>query len=370
MICMVVVESKEHFLKLVKRIGKDFFIGGAGNYGTIVGEFLDMQGVDWGGYFDNYPKKSKLCGKPVLSFASAKPEYFVLISSEVFRSEIRQNLHSKNVSDDHIITFSSTDILMELLYCVHKREISAYMSITFFKDLHKKQRCFIIGNGPSLAIQDLNRLENEITFACNSIYALYKKTKWRPTYYCVNDSLAVRTITMPENIGKIQGQYGYLFSGMSHWKHFKDLKNVVLFKTEKGICDDAECASFSDDADKCVYVVGTIAYVMIQLAVYMGFSKIYLLWIDFSFSGERHHDGKIDLKDVQNHADLIEEEDAKYYQQINALLGYSYLTEIDHQLWGYQAANKYADGHGIEIYNATRGGKLEVFPRVDFDKLF
>ena len=24
----------------------------------------------------------------------------------------------------------------------------------------------------------------------------------------------------------------------------------------------------------------------------------------------------------------------------------------------------------IEIYNATRGGKLEVFPRIEFDKLF
>lgn len=36
----------------------------------------------------------------------------------------------------------------------------------------------------------------------------------------------------------------------------------------------------------------------------------------------------------------------------------------------YKAARKYADAHGIKIYNATRGGKLEVFERVDFDSLF
>ena len=39
-------------------------------------------------------------------------------------------------------------------------------------------------------------------------------------------------------------------------------------------------------------------------------------------------------------------------------------------LLAYQSAKKYADAHGIKIYNATRGGNLEVFERVDFDSLF
>jgi len=36
----------------------------------------------------------------------------------------------------------------------------------------------------------------------------------------------------------------------------------------------------------------------------------------------------------------------------------------------YKTAKKYADRHGVKIYNATRGGNLEVFERVDFDTLF
>jgi len=36
----------------------------------------------------------------------------------------------------------------------------------------------------------------------------------------------------------------------------------------------------------------------------------------------------------------------------------------------FEKAKEYADGHGIKIYNATRGGKLEVFERVNFDDLF
>ncbi len=33
------------------------------------------------------------------------------------------------------------------------------------------------------------------------------------------------------------------------------------------------------------------------------------------------------------------------------------------------AAKNYADSHGIKILNATRGGKLEVFERVNFDEI-
>ena len=36
----------------------------------------------------------------------------------------------------------------------------------------------------------------------------------------------------------------------------------------------------------------------------------------------------------------------------------------------YKIAKKYAETHGIKIYNATRGGEMEVFERVDFDSLF
>lgn len=48
----------------------------------------------------------------------------------------------------------------------------------------------------------------------------------------------------------------------------------------------------------------------------------------------------------------------------------TYVAMKDHQFWNYQAARRYAETHGIKIYNATRGGELEVFERVDFDSLF
>ena len=55
------------------------------------------------------------------------------------------------------------------------------------KNINQGKRCFIIGNGPSLKIEDLNALVDEDCFACNRIYGLYDKTKWRPKYYCSQD---------------------------------------------------------------------------------------------------------------------------------------------------------------------------------------
>ena len=36
----------------------------------------------------------------------------------------------------------------------------------------------------------------------------------------------------------------------------------------------------------------------------------------------------------------------------------------------YVAIKEQCEKRGIKVYNATRGGKLEVFQRVDFDDLF
>ena len=36
-----------------------------------------------------------------------------------------------------------------------------------FNNIHKGERCFILGNGPSLREVDLGLLENEFVFTCN-----------------------------------------------------------------------------------------------------------------------------------------------------------------------------------------------------------
>ena len=105
---------------------------------------------------------------------------------------------------------------------------------------------------------------------------------------------------------------------------------------------------FSDDFSKRSYAGSTVTYACLQLAVYMGFKEIYLLGVDFS-SG--------DIKNSKYAHFHIEEE----------LVAVCFKRQVGA---AYISAKRYADQHGIKIYNATRGGELEVFTRVDFDTLF
>ena len=57
-----------------------------------------------------------------------------------------------------------------------------YKFIDDIRDKYKGKRCFIIATGPSLRMQDVERLENEITIGMNSFYRIYDKTQFRPTF--------------------------------------------------------------------------------------------------------------------------------------------------------------------------------------------
>ena len=78
----------------------------------------------------------------------------------------------------------------------------------------------------------------------------------------------------------------------------------------------------------------------------MGFKEIYLLGVDCNYKGKLHfyNSDKLEKKMINHNEDGM--------------------------IKCYRSAKKYADEHGIKIFNATRGGALEVFPRVDFDSLF
>lgn len=90
-----------------------------------------------------------------------------------------------------------------------------------------------------------------------------------------------------------------------------------------------------------------------QLAVYMGFSEIYLLGVDFNYSNN--------IYDPKNHFEGCDT--AKNKIRLNQV--YPEIT-----LLAYESCRDFCRKHNVRIFNATRGGKLEVFERKSFDDLF
>lgn len=216
-----------------------------------------------------------------------------------------------------------------------------------FKDKFKGERCFVIGAGPSLRMEDLDVLaeNNEICFASNKIYLAFEKTKWRPDFYMVCDFNVYRSCY--DEIRKITEPTVFI----ENFYNDLELEELPGVYKVNSVHQKNEFR-FSEDIEKYVYSGLTVTYNMLQLAVYMGFSEIYLLGIDFSFSGMSEDKG--------NH--FCEE-----YSKNTKMKGSFYAEE---SLRAYKAAEDISHKRGIRIYNATRGGKLEVFERKEFDTLF
>lgn len=256
----------------------------------------------------------------------------ILLLSEVSEKQ-KLKLQNKNIFD----------VWGEIKTKADKR----YERLAKFKNIYHGKGCFLIGNGPSLKISDLEKLKRNgiITFGCNRIYLLYDKTNWRPDYYVIVDGREFE-----EEKDKILSQKMVCF--------FKDFIGSELGISENDIYPFRnidkdyypELPLFSDDISETLYGGRTVMYQMFQIAAYMGFSKIYLLGVDFSW-GE-------DGKPTHFCKDYINDEIAK--------AGMIYKNE---QRNAYVSAAKYAETHDFKIYNASRGGNLDVFARVDFDEV-
>ena len=233
-----------------------------------------------------------------------------------------------------------------------------------FHNIHKNEQCFIIGNGPSLSSKDLETLRQKkiFSFASNKIYKIFEYSEWRPDCYCVSDGVVLSEC---ENFIESFKQHSLVFLSdeynRSNSRRFKDV-NYVHVTYENW--NEKSLPSFSYDITEQVFWGRTVTYdLMLQIAMYMGFTRIYLLGMDNSYrKTHTYNEGYFNTP----HFYSSDESDAPEVLSISK--GWDYRPELVN--YAYQAARKAAEQHGVKIINATRGGELEVFERVDFDSLF
>ena len=206
-------------------------------------------------------------------------------------------------------------------------------------------RCFIIGNGPSLRNSDLKRLMElgETTFACNSLIKLFDEISFSPTYYFAQDNKIIldnkEEISNYKGTKFIKAHYAkrYHIPGVTYYN--------MLFKQNP--------IGFSNNIPNVVYSGQTVTYSMIQFAAYMGFKEIYLIGVDCNYSSGNS---------------VITQESYFDPRLFNNKRSYA-APEVDTNLLAYARAKEVCYKQGIKIYNATRGGKLEIFERADLDKI-
>lgn len=223
----------------------------------------------------------------------------------------------------------------------------------------KGDTCFIIGNGPSLKHEDLTKIyELGIpSFAANRIYKIFDKTKWRPTYFSCEDPVIIRDIEA--EINSIQCEHKFIPIDLK-WYMDIDIKDAFYFNMDYRRDDNVEFGFF-DELSERVTCNGTVTITAIQFAVYMGYRNIYLIGVDHSYA-----------KMIDSNGNVIEDKSVKDYfdDSYDDGIKNDLVHNMDDATKSFYRTKQHFTPKGINIYNATRGGKLEVFQRVDLDEFF
>ena len=217
------------------------------------------------------------------------------------------------------------------------------------KDKHRGERCFIIGNGPSIKDTDLTLLRNEVTFGSNRIYLLFGETGFCTTYF-----VSVNRLVIEQCAREIENLPCPKFIG---W-HCRDL---VSFTQDMMFLHSRPEVSFHTDITAGVWEGATVTYVALQVAYYLGFDKVILVGVDHSFTTQgKPHATVVSQGDDPNHFH------PQYFGK-----GFRWqLPDLEMSEQAYRMAKYHFERAGREIVDATVGGKLQVFPKVNYQSLF
>ena len=202
---------------------------------------------------------------------------------------------------------------------------------------------------------EIIKQHEEYSMGVGNIFVAFSDTSWRPTYY-VSGGGDGKTINLHKDDLLNMDVRAKFFA-----HHMIDAPDCFLDKREKFrniyryMC--LLIPGFSGDFARGTYGACSIIIDCIQLAVYMGFKEIFILGVDFDYSYEIPYFSKKYIEDeVENHIIDLKKEAQEY--------------PYERAQFEFILCKQYSDDHGMKIYNATRGGKLEIFPRVNFDDLF
>lgn len=201
------------------------------------------------------------------------------------------------------------------------------------RDLHKGETGLVIGNGPSLRDIPLDFLRLYSSIGSNRIYLLFE-----PTYHVVVNNLVL-------------DQFMEDIVTLTHSIHITNRRTdfALYLKTDCG-------PQFSTDLNAGVYEGGTITFVALQIAYWLGFSKVLLVGVDhkYDFSGQPNEENTFVGED-SNHFDPC------YFKGFRWNNPDLYASENS-----YKMAREAYEKDGRRIVNCTTRTMLDIFDRGDW----
>jgi hypothetical protein len=210
---------------------------------------------------------------------------------------------------------------------------------TDLQNIHKGETAVIIGNGPSLNDVPLSFLRKYPTFGSNRIYLLKRFT---PTYYSViNPRVIVQYL---EDIKRQKSETKFI-----RVEYIASVPGSLPIRSLKS-------AAFSYDLIAGMYEGWTVTFVNLQIAYWMGFTRVLLVGLDHRYEVDKPLERHSRLRGGDpNHFDPNYFRDAEWDH-----------PNLQKSAEAYQLALAAYSNDGREIINVSTESDLIVFPRRDW----
>jgi len=243
--------------------------------------------------------------------------------------------------------------------------VSLLSSNKALHNIHAGERCFILGNGPSVKDVDLSVLQGETVISVSNGYLHRNFAKFAPRYHCLPNV---------SYVGKTEADIINWFKEMH--EHIGDA-TLFLNETEAALVREHDLfpgreihfLALREDFDTwdlkrpidltaAVPRVVSVPVMTLMIALYMGFSDIYLLGVDHDDFRSGRYTYAFDLTINKN-------KDPTVGAHGEVTINNYDMLQIFARLWRqYRALRQLATAKDVRIFNATPGGALDEFPRM------
>lgn len=216
-----------------------------------------------------------------------------------------------------------------------------------YRDRYRGCRCVVIGNGPSLQSMRLSLLADEFTFGLNRIYLKFDEWGFETSFLCVINRFVVQQFA--EEIAEAKALKIVNWSYRTPKLRGPD---VAYVETKPATKPDGRLLNGFYAGG------GTVTSLALQAAHFMGFSQVILIGVDHNY----HRQG------MPNEVVRSEGGDRSHFSKEYFGQGVVWqLPDLSAMERGYRLSRQLFEADGREVVDATSGGKLDVFPKVEFE---
>ncbi|PZW43065.1 glycosyltransferase involved in cell wall biosynthesis [Humitalea rosea] len=212
---------------------------------------------------------------------------------------------------------------------------------------HAGETAWLVGNGPSVRIEDLDALAGKLTFCFNRFHLAHDRTKLRASYTVSGDR------QMIEDFGQeiVDRSGGTVFVAD---EHAPELLGGYIWVRQAAIYPSV----FSRRADHLVSPGGSSLYVAMQLGYLMGVRNFYIYGADFEFRFEKTFaNDPFRIASGEGNHFIADYRGGRPWCPPS-------LRDIGA---GFHIARRVMEAEDGFVRNASRGGRLEMFAREEFD---